>query len=179
MYPCLPIDRCGLMHLFLSLMLSLTLLELSFAQDPAQAANAFKGNDSTYQLSIKDQKINLKAEDASLKMILEVIGQEMNVEMIVRIPEEDKVTLQFNDQSLEDTLKFFKVNYAMVTDSEDKGGKIKWIVVVPEGQQAQIAMTTSGNSHKQNKKGLKQETGSKDEPFKFEFDPSIVIEEEN
>jgi len=155
-YPCLPINRIGLMHLFLSLMLSLTLLGHSLAQEIAIATNTFKGTDSAYRISIEDHRITLKAEDASLKSILEAIGQQMDIEVVARIPEEEKITVQFEDQSLEEALKRFKVNYALVADSKEKDGRIQRIVVVPEGQQANLAMTASGGSDQKNKSKLKK-----------------------
>lgn len=176
MNACPFVNREGLIYVLLTLILPFILLGHSSAQESAKVKNVQKTKGVGYKLSIKDHRISLKSKEASLKMILEEIGQEMNVEMVLRIPEEDKVTLQFNDQTLEDTLKLFKVNYAMITDSEDKGGNIKRIVVVPVGQQAKIAMTTSGNSYKEKKSRLNRDVRTKNEPFKFEFDPSKNID---
>lgn len=178
MNPCLSVNRKVLICVLLTLLLPFILFGHSLAQQTAEVKTIPEIKDSGYKLFIKDQRITLNSKDASLKMILEEIGQKINVEMIVRIPKEKKVTVQFNDKSLEDALKLFKVNYAMVADSEDKGGNIKRIVVVPEGQQAQKAKSTSGISDKQQKTGLEKEVRSNNEPFKFEFDPSKIIDKE-
>ncbi len=45
-----------------------------------------------------------------------------------------KITIQFANLPLEEALKKFKTNYALVTDSKSKKGNIKRIVVVLEGQ---------------------------------------------
>jgi len=62
----------------------------------------------------------------------------MNIEVFARTPAEDKITRQFANLTLEKALKKFKTNYALVTDSKDKSGKIKRLVIVPEGQQANL-----------------------------------------
>ena len=93
-----------------------------------------------YELSIKNNRITLNAEDAFLKKILEDIGQRMNIEVFARIPAEDKITIQLTNLPLEEALKKFKTNYAYITDSKEKQGNITRIVVVPEGQQAQLSL---------------------------------------
>jgi hypothetical protein len=98
MHPCLPIDRSGLIHLFLSLILSLIFFGHSFAQESAKTKTVQEIKGVGYKLFIKDHRITLKSKEASLKMILEDIGQEMNVEVVARILEEEKVTIQFNDK---------------------------------------------------------------------------------
>ena len=125
-----------------------------------------------YELSIKDNLITLNAVDAFLKKILEDIGQRMNIEIFVRIPAEDKITIQFANLTLEEALKKFKTNYALVTDSKDKNGNIKQIVVVPECQQANLYLKDVKKGESKGKKGIAEEKTSKPEPFKFEFDPS-------
>jgi type II secretory pathway component GspD/PulD (secretin) len=125
-----------------------------------------------YELSVKDNLITLNAEDAFLKKILEDIGQKMNIEVFARIPAEDKITIRFANLPLEEALKKFKTNYALVTDSKDKNGNIKRIVVVPEGQQANLYLKDVKKVESTGKKGTAEEKPSKPEPFKFEFDPS-------
>ena len=107
-----------------------------------------------------------------MKKILEDIGRKMNIEVFARIPAEDKITIQFTNLTLEEALKKFKTNYALVTDSKDKNGNIKRIVVVPEGQQANLYLKDVKKVEPKVKKGIAEENPSKPEPFKFEFDPS-------
>jgi hypothetical protein len=73
-------------------------------------------------------------------------------------------------------LKKFKTNYALVTDSKDKNGNIKRIVVVPEGQQAQLSLREFERNEPEVNTGVAGEETSKPEPFKFEFDPSEFTE---
>ena len=125
-----------------------------------------------YELLIKNNLITLNSEDAFLKKILENIGQRMNIEVFACIPAEDKITIRFANLTLEEALKKFKTNYALVTDSKDKNGNIKRIVVVPEGQQANLYLKDVKKVESTGKKGTAEEKTSKPEPFKFEFDPS-------
>jgi type II secretory pathway component GspD/PulD (secretin) len=125
-----------------------------------------------YELSVKDNLVSLHAEDAFLKKILVDIGQRMNIEVFARIPAEDKITMRFSNLTLEETLKKFRTNYGIVTDSKDNGGNIKRIVVVPEGQQAHLFLNDVEKVEPKNQKGIAEEMPSKPEPFKFEFDPS-------
>ena len=107
-----------------------------------------------------------------MRRILEDIGQKMNIEVFARVPAEDKITLQFANLTLEEALKKSKTNYAIVTDSKDKNGNIKRIVVVPERQQANLFLKDVKKGEPKVNKGVAEENPSNTEPFKFEFDPS-------
>jgi hypothetical protein len=96
----------------------------------------------------------------------------MNIEVFARIPAEDKITIQFANLTLEEALKKFKTNYAYITDTKKKQGNIKRIVVVPEGQQANLSLKDVQKVDPKVKKDIDVEKTSKSEPFKFEFDPS-------
>jgi hypothetical protein len=113
--------------LWFFLMASLLLLicpVVSSASELNQNSNEKLENKVKYELSIKNNLITLNAKDAALKKILEDIGQRMNIEVFARIPAEDKITTQFANLTLEEALKKFKKNYALVTDSKDKDGNI-------------------------------------------------------
>ena len=159
-------------YFLLALLLHLTLPAVLSGSEPNQISNEEFGEKVKYELWIKDNLITLNAEDAFLKKILEDIGQRMNIEVFARIPAEDKITIQFAYLTLEEALKKFKTNYALVTDSKDKNGNIKRIVVVPEGQQANLYLKDVKKVEPKGKKGIAEEKTSKPEPFKFEFDPS-------
>ena len=152
-------------YFILALLLHLILPTFVSGSESTQISNEEFEKKLKYELSIKDNLITLNAKNVFLKKILEDIGQRMNIEVFARIPAEDKITIQFANLPLEEALKKFKTNYALVTDSKDKNGNIKRIVVVPEGQQANLFM-------KDAKKVSTEEKTSKPEPFKFEFDPS-------
>lgn len=85
-----------------------------------------------YVLMVKKNHISLKANDASLKDILEEIGRRMKIDVIANITREQKITIELDMMYLGDALKRFKTNYAYITISEKEGGKITQIVVVPK-----------------------------------------------
>jgi hypothetical protein len=138
---------------------------VSSGSEPNHITNEEFRKKVTYELSIKDNLISLNAEAVILKKILEDIGQKLNVEVFASIPAEDKITIQFANLPLEESLKKFKTNYAIVTDPKDKNGNIRRIVVVPEGQQTNLSL-------KDVKNGIGEDKPLKPEPFKLEFDPS-------
>ena len=86
-----------------------------------------------------------------------------------------KITIQFANLPLEEALKKFKTNYALVTDSKSKKGNIKRIVVVLEGQQANLSLKEVRRDAPIVNKGVAEEKRSRPEPFKFEFDPSTFM----
>ena len=163
-------------YFLLALLLHLTLPAALSGSESNQITNEEIGKKGSYEFSIKDNLISLNAEDAFLKKILEDIGQKMNIEVFASIPAEDKITIQFANLPLEESLKKFKTNYALVTDSKDKNGNIKRIVVVPEGQQAQLSLREFEKNEPKVDTGVAGENTSKPEPFKFEFDPSKYME---
>lgn len=139
---------------------------ISIGSETLTVSNNSLATEPTYQLFIENSLITLNAKDASLKKVLEDMGRRMNIEVTARIPAQDRVTLQFSDLTLEDALKKFRVNYACITDSKKKQGNITHIVVVPEGQETGLLLKDV------QKKQSKAHRRSKNEPFKFEFDPS-------
>ena len=88
------------------------------------------------------------------------------------MPAEDKITIRFANLPLEEALKKFRTNYAYITDSKEKQGNITHIVVVPEGQQANLYLKDLNKIEPKVKKDIAGEKMSKPESFKFEFDPS-------
>ena len=171
--PVCPHTRCvGLKPWFLVLLLPLLLYNPASAQNSIHATDKIKGDGAGFKLSVGNNRVSLDAKQASLKMILETIAQKLNIDATIRIPQEEKVTIQFEDQSLEEALKLFVVNFALVSDTKAKDGPVKQIVVVPQGQQAQLAVRPSGNADQKITQDSKAEEGKKTQPFKFEFDPS-------
>jgi len=169
-------NRSLVWYFLLALLLHLTLPAVLSGSEPNQISNEEFEKKVKYELSIKDNLITLNAEDAFLKKILEDIGQKINIEVIARIPAEDKITLRFANLPLEEALKKFKINYAIITDSKETQGNITHIVVVPEGQQANLSLKDVKKVAPKGKKGITKDKTSKPEPFKFEFDPSKFSE---
>jgi hypothetical protein len=48
-----------------------------------------------FVLTIKDNLVSLTATNASLKKVLEVIGQRMSIEVLALLPDQEKITTEF------------------------------------------------------------------------------------
>jgi hypothetical protein len=113
---------------------------------------------SRFELSVRDGLVSLNARNASLKAIIEKIGEQFNISVVAHLSAEERVTDQFEGLSIEQALRRLTDRYA--TFQTDKGGKITRIVVYPKGEDAP--------------KGIIEAAPSKrPEPFKFEFDPTV------
>ena len=176
------IKKCAeAITILLSVLIISTLL---FGIEADQNARGKSVRKTDFDLTVKEDLITLKARDASLKEILEEIGREMGIEVVATIPVEDKITLEFDMLPLEDALKRFKTNYALVTDSKRNKGKITKMLVVPTGTEiGQYPHPTAKSEERARQKPEEddpsigdekrdQKTSSRPEPFKFEFDPS-------
>ncbi len=153
---------------------------LSFALLPSalsgseshKEAESNSPNKAEMILTIEEELISLDAKDVSLKEIIEEIGSKMKVEVVGSIACEEMITLKFDMLSIEDALRKLSTSYGYVMDSETEEEKITKIIVLPKGNEAvsHIPTTKEHESKKQSKRP---------EPFKFEFDPSEFMKEEN
>jgi len=137
-----------------------------------------------YVLVVKGDHISLKAKDASLKDILEEIGRRMKIEVIANISREEKITIDLDMMYLGDALKRFKTNYAYITKTDKKKGKITNIVVVPEGMEKMLPNKYEYNAQRsvQNFEYNPQppiqdfERGTQPSHVESEFDPQPSIQ---
>jgi hypothetical protein len=140
--------------------LIILMMLLLFSSALAKAVEEAKSEiPSNYVLAIEDGLITLNAKDASLKDIFKELGKRMDIEVKAMVPEEEKITIAFDRLSLEDAIKRLSINYVYLIDSNREEGKITKIVVLPEEEGK--GKIVSGKVKK-----------SREEPFKFEFDPS-------
>ncbi len=113
---------------------------------------------SRFELSVRDGLVSLKTRDASLKAVIEKIGEQSNIPVVADLSAEERVSDEFEGLSLEQALRRLTDRYA--TFQTDKGGKITRIVVFPKGEEAP-------------KRVIKTAPSKRPEPFKFEFDPTV------
>lgn len=132
-----------------------------------------------FELSADQGTISLKATNASLKAILDQIGQEMNIQVDAQVADDDTVTDEFQALPVDEALSRLAPNYAIITGKDDKN--ITKIVILPKGEMApamplekEVAVT-QGIQGKHVTDGRESE---RPEPFKFEFDPSAVMSTE-
>ena len=113
--------------------------------------------------------------------MVEEIGHRMKIEVVADISEEEKITTKFDKLSLEDAIKKLSTSYAYVWNSEKEEGKITKIVLLPEGKGTGLSTIKEEKklvkSESRARKEVASEKSPRQEPFKFEFDPSEFMEE--
>lgn len=137
-----------------------------------------------FVLTVKDNLISLRAKDASLKEVLEEIGRKMKIDVLASIPENQKITAEFEKLSVEEAVNRLTTNYSFVMDSTKGERRITKVVILHQGRETALSRPTAQESAiKKEEKAVKPETiivreeafrkeSPPPEPFKFEFDPS-------
>jgi hypothetical protein len=87
-----------------------------------------------YVLTIKDNLVSLAATNASLKKILEEIGQRTSIEVFALLPEQEKITTEFEQLPLEETIERLIRNYSHLVVSKESDKKITQITVLRKSQ---------------------------------------------
>jgi hypothetical protein len=84
-----------------------------------------------FVLSIQGELISLRAEDASIKAMIEEIGRRLNIRVKADIPTTAKLTLAFDQLPLQEALKRFGkyVNYGYVEQWEQGELRVSTITV--------------------------------------------------
>jgi hypothetical protein len=84
-----------------------------------------------FVLTIQGELISLRAEDASIKAMIEEIGRRLNIRVKVDIPTTAKLTLAFDQLPLQEVLKRFgkHVNYGYVEQWEQGELRVSTITV--------------------------------------------------
>lgn len=142
-----------------------------FAEGADRKTEQKSESKADFVLTIKDDLISLKAKDVALKEILEEIGQRMKIEVVANIPEQEKVSIEFEKLSLEDAIKRLSTNYGYLMDTAKEEKRITRIIVLAKGKE-----TGKAKSPRPKPEEAVKEKKSRPEPFKFEFDPSEFTE---
>ena len=146
-----------------------------------------------FVLTIHEGLLSLKAQAASLKAILEEMGQKMSLDVLGSIPEDEKITTEFAKLPVAEALQRLSSNYGYQMKSEQGGQKMTKIFVLPKGTGTGLARQTLKASEPMEepefqiservievesakKKETDKEKPSRPEPFKFEFDPSRFMQ---
>ena len=126
-----------------------------------------------FVLTRQGDRFSLRAQQASLRDIVETLGSMLAIDVVARIPWDIKITLDFAALSLEDSLQRLRTfaNVVYIKDTRQSAGKITKIIVIPIQDGDRIAQPTvrSGAEHT-------SPISAQPEPFKFEFDPSKLME---
>jgi hypothetical protein len=137
----------------------------------------------TMRVITHDGRLSLWAQEAPLKAIFDAIGRQLSIDVMSRIPEDERITLAFDQLSLAEALKRFRpfVHYAALEDAKAPGTIRKLIVVSkratgrpPPPSQAD----GEGVMPREHHPGDSPTSGApgRPKPFSFEFDPAAVGE---
>jgi hypothetical protein len=154
------------------LLLSLFILPAAlFGEEAKKEAGERVKPQTDFVLTIQDNLLSLKAQQASLQAILDEIGRQMHIEVVAQIPAQEKITFAFDRLSLEEALQRFGdyTNYVYVKGAEKEPGQISKIMIFPKRET--IVPSSPPAQEAGVKKGASKEA-PRPEPFKFEFDPS-------
>jgi hypothetical protein len=99
-----------------------------FGEEAQRKSRRKSDTKSDFVLTIEDGLISLDAKDALLKQIVEEIGSKMKIDVIIRVPEEMKITTKFDGISLKDAIErlrgYADIIYFRDSDSDKKITKI-------------------------------------------------------
>jgi hypothetical protein len=126
--------------------------------------------------------LSLQAQDASLNGIFEAIGQQLSIEVVARIPADERITIAFDKLSLAEVLKRFRpyVNYVVVEDAAKAPGTIRTLIVVSKRVVGVPTLPTPQDSDALAPSVPQQSpvpapaAPERPKPFRFEFDPTSV-----
>jgi hypothetical protein len=126
-----------------------------------------------FVLTRHGDRFSLRAQQASLREIVETLGSMLAIDVVARIPWDIQITLDFADLSLEDALQQFRTfaNFAYIKDPSRPASKISRIMVIPIQGRERVAQPTA-------RRGAEPTSpaSARPVPFKFEFDPSKPME---
>ena len=151
-------------------------------QSTADGTTGEKKQDQDYGLRIESDLISLQATDIPLIQIVEYIGEQMDIQVIVQIPRDERITTQFEALPLEKALQRLSQNHALVTDKE--AGTISKIFLLPKGQETPmepaavslpepVSLPESASVDADAVGRTEDQADPKQpKPFEFTFDPS-------
>jgi type II secretory pathway component GspD/PulD (secretin) len=177
-----------LLNIVLLLLLSLLTTPDTFAGEADRNPKGKPASKADFVLTVKENLISLKAKDASLKKVLEEIGRRMSIEVLALLPEQEKVTTEFEQLPLEEAIERLTRNYPNLIVSHESDKRITKIIALQKSGDAMASKPATQGSEikkeeiKKEEKSVELETKVRAEPnrkdsppqksFGFQFDPS-------
>jgi hypothetical protein len=141
-------------------------------------------------LTVDEGMLSLRARDASLKAVIEEIGRGLNIETVVQISPETRVTIAFHRLSLAQAIKELRKHASIAyleKGTGEEGRRMTKILAFPKrAGEASLAGAPQAADRKADEPPAGPERGANDAAtgtesqrpgaFKFEFDPSQVIQ---
>ena len=105
-------------HQLLGVLILVLMLPAPLLAGEAERESAGHGE---FTLRIHEGLISLKAQEASLRAILEEIGRKMRIEVLGDVSEDEKVTTEFAKLPIAEALQRLSSNYGYQLGSEHGG----------------------------------------------------------
>ena len=181
--------RRGLFGLGILLLGSLVVADAMWAQDEVffitrgdfgVGASPRSVTVGDFNLTGHEGRLSLRAEDASLKAIVEAIGQQLSIEVETRIPADERLTIAFDQLSLPEVLTRLRpyVSYLVLEDATTAPGTIRQLIVVskrlagtPSSRPTPDGEVLASPSPSPSDAPTLTDT-ARPKPFRFEFDPT-------
>jgi len=181
--------RRGLFGLSILLLGSLVVVDAMWAQDEGSfiTRGDFGVGASPQSVTVGDVNLtghegllSLRAEEASLKAIVEAIGQQLSIAVVTRIPADERLTIAFDQLSLPEVLTRLRpyISYLVLEDATTAPGTIRQLIVVSK----RLAGTPSRPPPPDGEGWASPRPSPSDvptptdtarpKPFRFEFDPT-------
>ena len=107
---------------------------LRFGVEPVRATSSGPMTPAPFKLKVDENQLSLKAAEASVKAILEAIGHQMQLDMVVRLRADWNVTVTFSALTLPDALKRLGVSAATIVAEDRPGGTaVTKILILDQG----------------------------------------------
>jgi hypothetical protein len=130
-------------------------------------------------LTVHEGWLSLRAQNTSLKAIVEAIGQQLSIAVVARIPADERITLACERLSLTDALTRLRpyVNTLVVEDAKAPGTIRQRLVISKRLADTPVSQSTpdgDGDSTPSLSQGTPPTPASttRPQPFRFEFDPT-------
>jgi hypothetical protein len=85
-----------------------------------------------FALSVSEEKVTLQAQHAPLTAIMTELAEQLKIQVDVKLPEEEYVTVDFVSLPLEKAIKQISENSIVVSETDNAG--ISRIVLLPQGE---------------------------------------------
>lgn len=173
------------MSLLAKLILPIAFLAHSTGVSPAaeQPKNSESRPTGAFQVSVADDYLWVKADDAPLAQVFREIARQSGIAIESNIGPEEKITTRLERVALEDGIRQLakNVSFTYTQDANSKTRHIARVVVLSETRPTARTKPPS-QTEKANEtapKPAKRDKPNQAEPFKFQFDPTKAPEKKN
>ncbi len=139
-----------------------------------------------FVLTVHEQRLSLRAREASLTAILAQLGRALGIDVVVQLPADETITVAFDQLPVDEALTQLSPNYAYVMDTARGDKRITKIIVLAKGDPTLQDSRTPPAAPSPERPDTREsrpaaqrlrEPAARPAPFKFEFDPSQAMQE--